>query len=66
MEICAIFNRLGVAYNNAALNPVSNSDQYLSSSKASINTGIYGVDFGYLKIFGIGQEMIDYVVTIRE
>ena len=66
VEVCSIFNRLGVPYNNAALNPVSNRNQYLSSSKASINTGIYGVDFGYLKMFGMGQEMIDYVVTIRD
>ena len=66
VEICAIFNRLGVPYNDATLNPTSRRDEYLSSSKASINTGIYGVDFGYLKMFGIGQEMINYMVTIRE
>ncbi len=66
VEICSIFNRLGVPYNNTALNPVSNRDLYMSNAKASINTGIYGVDFGYLKIFGIGQEMINYMVTIRE
>jgi hypothetical protein len=66
VEICTIFNRLGVPHNNDILNPISNRDLYLSSSKASINTGIYGVDFGYLKIFGVGQEMIDYMVTIRE
>jgi hypothetical protein len=66
VEICVIFNRLGVPYNNAALNPGSNRDLYLSNSKASINTGIYGVDFGYLKMFGIGQEVIDYMVTIRD
>ena len=66
VEVCTIFNRLGISYSNAALNPISNRDQYLSSSKASINTGIYGVDFGYLKMFGIGQQMIDYMVTIRE
>ena len=66
VEICTIFNRLGVPYDITALNPISNKDQYLSSSKASINTGIYGVDFGYLKAFGIGQELIDYMVTIRE
>lgn len=66
VEICAIFNRLGVPYDNATLNPVSNKDLYLSSSKASINTGVYGVDLGYLKIFGTGQEMIDYMATIRE
>jgi hypothetical protein len=58
VEVCAIFNRLNVPYNNATLNPVSNKDKYLSSSKAAINTGIYGVDFGYLKMFGIGKEMI--------
>jgi len=66
VEICVIFNRLGVPYNNAALNPTSNSDFYLSNSKAAINTGIYGVDFGYLKMFGIGQDVINYMVTIRE
>lgn len=66
VEICAIFNRLGVPYDNAALNPTSNRDRYLSSSEAAINTGIYGVDFGYLKMFGIGQEMIDYMITIRD
>lgn len=66
VEICSIFNRLGVPYNNAALNPTENSKQYLSTSKAAINTGIYGVDFGYLKMFGIGQDVINYMVTIRE
>ncbi len=66
VEICSIFNRLGVPYNDAALNPVQNRDLYLSNAKASINTGIYGVDLGYLKIFGIGQEMVNYMVTIRD
>lgn len=66
VEICTIFNRLGVPYDKATLNPVSNRNRYLSSSKTSINTGIYGVDFGYLKIFGISQDLIDYMVTIRE
>lgn len=66
VEMCTIFNRLGITYNNAALNPIANRDLYLSISKASINTGIYGADFGYLKLFGIGQQMIDYMVTIRD
>ena len=66
VEICAIFDRLGVPYDQAALNPPSNRDYYLSSSKTAINTGVYGVDFGYLKMFGIGQEMLNYIMTIRE
>ena len=66
VEVCTIFNRLGVPNNNRVLNPVSNKDLYLSNSKAAINTGIYGVDFGYLKLFGLGQEVVDYMVTIRD
>ena len=65
VEICNIFNRLGVVYNKSILNPTSNKDQYLSISKASINAGIYGVDMGYLQMFGIGQEMIEYMMSIR-
>jgi hypothetical protein len=66
VEISTIFNRLGIPHNSSIMNPITNRDQYLSSSKASINTGVYGVDFGYLKVFGVGQEMIDYMVTISE
>jgi hypothetical protein len=66
VEICSIFNRLGVPHDNTNLNPISNKDKYLSSSKAALNAGIYGVDFGYIKMLGIGQDMIDYMVTIRE
>ncbi len=66
VEICAIFNRLGVPHDYTNLNPISNRDKYLSSSKAALNAGIYGVDFGYIKMLGVGQEMIDYMVTIRE
>jgi hypothetical protein len=66
VEICTMFNRLGVPHNYSSLNPTSNKDKYLSSAKASLNAGIYGVDFGYIKMLGVGQEMIDYMVTIRE
>ena len=66
VEICVIFNRLGIPYSDSILNPVSNMDKYLSNSKTAINTGIYGADFGYLMLFGIGQEIVDYMVAIRE
>ncbi len=66
VEICSIFNRLALSYNSTALNPVSNKDFYISSSKAALNEGIYGVDFGYLKMFGLGQEMIFYMEAISD
>ena len=60
-----LFERLNVPYDMARLNPISNSDLYLSSSKASINLGIYGVDLGYLKMFDQNQEMFNYMLSIR-
>jgi len=65
-EITAIFNRLGIPYEKAALNPTSNDDLYTSNSKASINLGIYGVDFGYVKMFSNSQQMIDYIMTVKD
>jgi hypothetical protein len=65
IEISTIFDRLDVPYDMARLNPISNSDLYLSSSKASINLGVYGVDLGYLKMFDQNQEMFNYMLTIR-
>jgi hypothetical protein len=66
VEISTIFSRLNISLVDSALNPTSNSNLYLSNSKAALNTGVYGVNFGYLKLFGIGQKMLDYMVTIRE
>jgi hypothetical protein len=65
-EITSIFSRLGAPYQKAALNPATNGDLYTSNAKAAINLGIYGVDFGYIKMFGLSQQMIDYLMTIKD
>lgn len=65
IEVCILFDRLNIPDEKTRLNPVSNNNLYISSSKASINLGIYGVDLGYLKIFGVSQEMLNYMLTIR-
>jgi hypothetical protein len=66
IEVCNIFNRLGVTYNEASLNPITNSENYMASSKAALNLGVYGVDMGYLKIFAKNQDMFNYMLTIRK
>jgi hypothetical protein len=65
-EVTAIFGRMHIPYNESILNPISNSSLYTSSAKASINLGIYGVDFGYIKMFGIGQKMVEYIRTVAD
>ena len=65
IEASNLFSRLNVPYVPAILNPITNSDQYLSSSKTSINLGIYGVDLAYLKMFDLGQETFNCMLTMR-
>ncbi|MBE0675223.1 MAG: hypothetical protein IH591_11215 [Bacteroidales bacterium] len=66
VEVCNIFNRLGVPYSEASLNPITNAENYMSSSKAALNLGVYGVDLGYLKIFRKTQDMFNYMLTVRK
>ncbi|MFN8240696.1 MAG: hypothetical protein U0X39_08090 [Bacteroidales bacterium] len=65
-EITSMFSRLGVPHDNSIMNPTGNADLYTSNAKAAINLGIYGVDVGYIKMFGFGQGMIDYILTVKE
>ncbi len=66
VEVCNIFNRLGIPYDEASLNPVINAENYLSSFKTALNLGVYGVDLGYLKIFRKNQDMFNYMLTVRK
>jgi len=66
IEVCNIFERLNIPFNEASLNPVTNADNYLTSSKAALNLGVYGVDLGYLKIFRKNQDMFNYMLTVRK
>ena len=65
VEISAIFDRLGATYTPEILNDNNRGNDYLSSSKASLNLGVYGVDLSYLKMFNLNAEMIKYMVAVR-
>jgi hypothetical protein len=65
-EITSIFARLHIPHDKTILNPTSNKDLYTRSAQASLNLGIYGVDFGYIKMFGLGQEMINYIIAVKD
>lgn len=65
VEMSEIFIRQDAVYTPSLLNNPANGDHYLSSSKAALNLGIYGADLGYLKMFGLNNEMARYMRTIR-
>lgn len=65
VEVCNIFDRLGVPYNDTIILPPENRNLYMSSFKAAMNLGVYGVDMGYMKLFGVNRQMVSYFTTIQ-
>ena len=65
VEVCNIFDRLGLTFNDTIISPSDNCNLYMSSYKAAMNLGIYGVDMGYMKLFGINKQTVSYFNTIK-
>jgi len=65
VEVCNIFEKLHLSYDDGIVNPAENADLYMSSYKAAMNLGVYGVDIGYMKLFGMNRKMISYFSTLR-
>ena len=65
VEVCNIFERLGVPFNDTIILPPENRDLYMSSYKAAMNLGVYGVDMGYIKLFGVNKQTMNYFSTIK-
>lgn len=65
VEVCNIFERLGIRYNDTIILPSENRDLYMSSYKAAMNLGVYGVDMGYMKMFGVNRQTVNYFKTIQ-
>ena len=65
VEVCNIFDRLGLHFNDTIILPPENRDLYMSSYKAAMNLGVYGVDMGYIKLFGVNRQTMSYFNTIK-
>lgn len=65
VEVCNIFERLGIRYNDTIILASGNQDLYMSSYKAAMNLGVYGVDMGYMKLFGVNRQTVGYFKTIQ-
>jgi len=66
IELAKVFENVGAEYTETVLNSTENASNYLSSFKAALNLGVYGVDLGYLQLFNLPQESINYWVVIEK
>jgi hypothetical protein len=65
VEVCNIFERLGLHYNDTAILSTEYQNLYMSSYKAAMNLGVYGVDMGYMKLFGVNRQTVSYFNTVK-
>lgn len=66
VEMAAILQHSKIAYNPELLNPIKNSDKYLTSPKIALNLGVYGADLNYVRIFDQMQESMKYLTVIKK
>jgi hypothetical protein len=66
LDMSKVFEQSGATYDKEILNPVENMPNYSSSAKMAMNLGVYGVDLGYVKLFGDPQNAIRYFGTIHK
>jgi len=66
IELIKIFENVEAEYTSPILNPTENASNYLTSSKIALNLGVYGVDLGYIQLFNLSQETVNYWAVIEK
>lgn len=58
IELVAIMNKMGLAYDENLLNPTDNVSKYTTANKQAINLGIYAADLVYCSLFNQFQPTL--------
>ena len=66
IKLARIFENVGAEYTPPILNSTENASNYITSSKIALNLGVYGVDMGYVQLFQLSQESINYWAVIEK
>jgi hypothetical protein len=66
VDMSRVFEQTGAIYDKDVLNSIDKINNYSSSAKMAMNMGVYGVDLGYIKMFGDPQAALRYFGTIHK
>lgn len=65
VEVSAIIQDMKVPYSEKLLLNVSKQDNFETSFKKSLGLGVFCADLGYLNVYNKTNEVINYLVSIR-
>lgn len=66
LQIASLFNKAGLKYNEALLNPLKNQSKYNNEFDRTINIGTYGADLAYALLNNQTQYSLNCLKSIKE
>jgi hypothetical protein len=66
VETTLLLKQAGAGYDEALLNPTSNSTKYNTDKQKALNLGVYGADLSYASIFEQDQTIMQYMQVSKK
>ncbi len=66
VQTSMLMKEIAKPYNEEALSPVSNLENYTTSFKQAVNIGVYGADLGYITSNDKNQEALTHLGAVKK
>ncbi len=66
LETAMLIKNAGAEYNEALMNPTSNTSKYITSKSKALNLGIYSTDLSYASLFDQNQATLNYIDAAKQ
>lgn len=64
-EVYGMLEEIGATYLSEIMNPVSNSEKYITQKSKALAVGIYAADLGYAVTYANQDDMKSYSITLK-
>jgi hypothetical protein len=65
LETAMLIKNAGAEYDEALMNPTSNTSKYITSKSKALNLGIYSTDLSYASLFDQNQATLNYIEAAK-
>ncbi len=66
LETAMLIKNAGADYDEALMNPTSNTSKYITSKSKALNLGIYSTDLSYASLFDQNQATLNYIDAAKQ
>jgi hypothetical protein len=66
LETAMLIKNAGAEYNEALMNPTSDTSKYITSKSKALNLGIYSTDLSYASLFDQNQATLNYIDAAKQ